>query len=359
MQTARLNLEYTAIRAPIDGRTGDLLVHAGNLVKPDADTAMVVINQVHPMYVDFAIPEQKLPAVREFMAEHKLAVQVSLPEQQGPLESGELSFVDNSVDAKTGTINLKGQFTNADGRLWPGEFVNTTLVLHEHPGAILVPSQAVQTGQQGSFVFVVQPNMKAEIRPVVIGQSIDNQTVVTSGLKPGETVVTDGQLRLIPGATVTIKSGLNDERRRLMNIAEAFIRRPVMTTLSSLAIVLFGLMAYRYLPVNDLPNVDFPTIVVSASLPGASPETMASSVATPLEKQFSTIAGLDSMTSTNIQGSTNITLQFNLTRNIDAGAQDVQAAIAADASRNCRRGCRVRRRITKLIRRISRSSTSA
>src|ERR1700730_12399002 len=113
-----------------------------------------------------------------------------------------------------------------------------------------------------------------------------------------------------------------------MNIAEVFIRRPVITTLSSLAIVLFGLMAYRYLPVNDLPNVDFPTIVVSASLPGASPETMASSVATPLEKQFSTIAGLDSMTSTNIQGGTDITLQFNLTRNIDAGAQDVQAAIA-------------------------------
>ena len=218
-------------------------------------------------------------------------MQVSLPEQQGPLESGELSFVDNTVDAKTGTINLKGQFANADARLWPGEFVNTTLVLREHPGAILVPSQAVQTGQQGSFVFVVQPSMKAEIRPVVIGESIDNQTVVTSGLKAGETVVTDGQLRLIPGSTVTIKSGLTEQRRRIMNIAEAFIRRPVMTTLSSLAIVLFGLMAYRYLPVNDLPNVDFPTIVVSASLPGASPETMASSVATPLEKQFSTIAG--------------------------------------------------------------------
>jgi multidrug efflux system membrane fusion protein len=208
VQTARLNLEYTEIRAPIDGRTGDLLVHAGNLVKPDADTAMVVINQVHPVYVAFAIPEQKLPEVREFMAEHKLAVQVSLPGQQGPVESGELSFVDNSVDAKTGTINLKGEFANTDARLWPGEFVNTTLVLREHPGAILVPSQAVQTGQQGSFVFVVQPDMKATIRPVVIGESIDNQTVVTSGLKPGETVVTDGQLRLIPGATVTIKSGL-------------------------------------------------------------------------------------------------------------------------------------------------------
>ncbi|HMD03893.1 MAG TPA: efflux RND transporter periplasmic adaptor subunit [Candidatus Binatus sp.] len=208
VQTARLNLEYCEIRAPIDGRTGDLLVHAGNLVKPDADTAMVVINQVHPVYVDFAIPEQKLPAVREYMAEHKLAVQVSLPEQQGPLESGELSFVDNTVDSKTGTINLKGEFTNADARLWPGEFVNATLVLRDHPGAILVPSQAVQTGQQGSFVFVVQPDMKATLRPIVIGETIDNETVVNSGLKPGETVVTDGQLRLIPGATVTIKTGL-------------------------------------------------------------------------------------------------------------------------------------------------------
>jgi multidrug efflux system membrane fusion protein len=207
VQTARLNLEYCEIRAPIDGRTGDLLVHAGNLVKPDADTAMVVINQVHPVYVDFAIPEQKLPAVREVMAERKLAVHVSLPEQQG-VEAGDLTFVDNSVDSKTGTINLKGQFDNANGRLWPGEYVNATLILRDHPGAILVPSQAVQTGQQGSFVFVVQPDMKAVLRPVVIGETIDNETVVNSGLKAGETVVTDGQLRLIPGATVTIKSGL-------------------------------------------------------------------------------------------------------------------------------------------------------
>jgi multidrug efflux system membrane fusion protein len=211
VQTAKLNLEYCTIRAPIDGRTGDLLVHPGNLVKPDGDTAMVVINQVRPVYVDFSIPEQQLPAVREYMAEHKLPVQVSLPGQQGPVESGELSFVDNSVDAKTGTIALKGTFANADARLWPGEFVNATLVLREHPDALLVPSQAVQTGQQGSFVFVVQPDMKAAIRPVVIGESIDNETVVTSGLKAGETVVTDGQLRLIPGATVTIKSGLNAE----------------------------------------------------------------------------------------------------------------------------------------------------
>lgn len=211
VQTAKLNLEYTEIRAPIDGRTGDLLVHAGNLVKPDADTAMVVINQVHPVYVDFAVPEHKLPEVRAYMAKHKLGVEVSLPEQQGPAETGELSFVDNSVDAKTGTINLKGQFANADGRLWPGEFVNTTLILNQRNDAILVPSEAIQSGQEGSHVFVVQPGMKVEMREIVVGESLDNQTIVTSGLKAGETVVTDGQLRLIPGAKVTIKSGLGND----------------------------------------------------------------------------------------------------------------------------------------------------
>ena len=209
VQTAKLNLAYTEIRAPITGRTGDLLVHAGNLVKPDADTAMVVINQVHPVYVDFAVPEHKLPEVRAYMAKRKLGVEVSLPEQQGPAETGELNFVDNSVDAKTGTINLKGLFANADGRLWPGEFVNTTLVLNQRNDAILVPSEAIQTGQEGSHVFVVQPGMKVEMRQVVVGESLDNQTVVTSGLKAGETVVTDGQLKLIPGAKVTIKSGLS------------------------------------------------------------------------------------------------------------------------------------------------------
>ena len=211
VQTAKLNLEYTEIRAPLDGRTGDLLVHAGNLVKPDADTAMVVINQVHPVYVDFAIPEHKLPEVRAYMEKHKLGVEVSLPEQQGPAETGELSFVDNSVDAKTGTINLKGLFANTDARLWPGEFVNTTLILNQRNDAILVPSEAIQSGAEGSHVFVVQTGMKVEMREVVVGESLDNQTVVLSGLKAGETVVTDGQLRLIPGAKVTIKSGLGSD----------------------------------------------------------------------------------------------------------------------------------------------------
>ncbi len=209
VQTAKLNLAYTAIRSPIDGRTGNLLVHAGNIVKPDADTAMVVINQLHPVYVNFSIPEQRLAQVREVMTSHKLPVEVSFPGVQ-QTETGEMSFVDNSVDAKTGTITLKGLFANADGRLWPGEFVNATLIVSERANAILVPSQAVQTGQQGSYVFVVEPGMKVELRKIVVGASLDGETVVTGGLKPGETVVTDGQLRLIPGSKVTVKSGLTD-----------------------------------------------------------------------------------------------------------------------------------------------------
>ncbi len=208
VQTAKLNLAYTVITSPLDGRTGDLLLHAGNLVKANADTGMVVINQIKPVYVDFSLPEQQLAEVRSAMSERKLAVQVSIPGQQGPLETGELAFIDNTVDPKTGTIELKGLFGNDNERLWPGQFVDATLILRERPNAILVPSQAVQTGQDGSYVFVVDSGMKVAPRPIVPGDSSDGETVIESGLKPGETVVTDGQLRLVPGASVTIKHGL-------------------------------------------------------------------------------------------------------------------------------------------------------
>jgi membrane fusion protein, multidrug efflux system len=209
VQTAQLNLAYTTIHAPIDGRTGNLLVHAGNLVKANADNPMLVINQIHPVYVDFSIPEQQLAEVRGAMAERKLPVEAALPGQRQPLEAGELSFVDNTVDPKSGTIELKGLFANADARLWPGQFVDATLILNQRPNTIVIPSQAVQTGMQGSYVFVVDRQMKAEPRPVVIGESNDGQTVVERGIKAGETVVTDGQLRLIPGARVMIKTGLD------------------------------------------------------------------------------------------------------------------------------------------------------
>jgi multidrug efflux system membrane fusion protein len=208
VQTAELNLAYTTIAAPIDGRTGNLLVHPGNLVKANADTAMVVINQINPVYVDFSIPEQRLPEVRRHMAEKSLAVDTTIPGQQGVVESGTLSFVDNAVDTKTGTIELKGIFSNQDNKLWPGQFVDATLILDERPNTVLVPSQAIQTGLDGSYVFVVGKNMKVQTRPIVVGEAYDGETVVESGLKSGETVVTDGQLRLIPGASVSIKRGL-------------------------------------------------------------------------------------------------------------------------------------------------------
>ena len=209
VQSAQLSLAYTSIRSPIDGRTGGLIVHAGNLVKANADTFMVVINQIQPVYVDFSLPEQSLAEVRRYMAERKLAVEVAIPGEQGDAEHGELSFVDNSVDAKTGTIELKGLFANDTERLWPGQFVDATLVLDERPNTILIPSQAVQTGQEGSYVYVVDSGMKVETRPIVIGDAMDGETVIERGLKAGETVVTDGQLRLLPGSKVTIKSGLS------------------------------------------------------------------------------------------------------------------------------------------------------
>lgn len=207
IDTAKLNLSYTQIRSPIDGRTGSLMMYAGNLVKANADTAMVVVNQVRPVYVDFSVPEQHLDQIRGHMAEHPLSVYVNVPGQQEK-ERGDLTFIDNEVNNTTGTILLKGTFPNADEKLWPGQFVTVTLVLKTLPDQVLVPSQAVQTGQQGSYVFVVGPKSKAEMRKVAVGATINGQTVIEHGIKPGETVVTDGQLRLVPGATVTIRKGL-------------------------------------------------------------------------------------------------------------------------------------------------------
>jgi membrane fusion protein, multidrug efflux system len=206
VQTARLNLEYTSITSPIDGRTGNLILHQGNLVKANADTAMVVINQVKPVYVDFALPEQDLATVRASMATHPLGVEVAAPGDKKTHVQGKLSFVDNTVDSTTGTIQLKGLFDNRDQKLWPGQFVDTYLTLSEHPNAVLVPSQAVQTGNDGSYVFVIDPKMKAAIRAVAVGDTIEGDTVIESGLRGGETVVTDGQLRLIPGGKVMIKN---------------------------------------------------------------------------------------------------------------------------------------------------------
>jgi membrane fusion protein, multidrug efflux system len=218
VQTAKINLGYTKIYSPIDGRTGTLILHPGNLVKAnDSSGVIVVINQIRPIYVDFYLPERNLAEVRQYEAGRQLAVE-AVPKGEssasGP-EFGILSFIDNTVNANTGTFELKGLFPNEHERLWPGQFVDSTLTLSERPDTIVVPSQAVQTGQDGSFVFVVKHDMSVEPRPVVVGDSLEGQTIVKGGLRPGETVVTDGQLRLFPGATVKIKSGLEQPAQQV------------------------------------------------------------------------------------------------------------------------------------------------
>ena len=205
---AQLNLEFTEIRAPFDGVTGSLQLHEGNIVKAPDDT-LVTINQIHPIYVQFGVEEQYLPEIRKEMGGHPLKVSVSFENMTGPPPQGELTFVDNMVDASTGLIQLKATFPNENSALWPGQYVTVSLTLSELTNAVVVPSQAVQTGQNGQFIYVLKTSPTNQIvddQPVTTGITYDGETVIEKGLKAGDTVVTDGQLRLSPGTVVSIKS---------------------------------------------------------------------------------------------------------------------------------------------------------
>jgi len=204
VETARIQLDYCSIRAPISGRTGSLLVQPGNIIKAN-DVPIVLINQITPIYVTFALPEQNLPEIKKHMMAGALKAEAVIPGDEKPPEQGILTFVDNAVDTATGTIKLKGTFENHEKRLWPGQYVDVILTLTTRPNAILVPSQAIQTGQEGPYVFVVKPDLTVESRPVAVDRSLDGLTVVAKGLQPGETVVTTGQLRLVAGGKVEIK----------------------------------------------------------------------------------------------------------------------------------------------------------
>ncbi len=201
VENARVQLVYCTIYSPIDGRTGPLLIHQGNMIKANDTPFLVSINQVQPIYATFTVPEQSLADIKRYSSQGKLRVQAYIPnDAQGPA-TGWLSFIDNTVDQGTGTIKLKGEFANADRRLWPGQFVDVVLTLAQQPKAIVVPSQAILNGQQGQFVFVIKRDMTVEARPVTIDRSTDGQAVITKGLAAGEQVVTDGQLRLVPGVS--------------------------------------------------------------------------------------------------------------------------------------------------------------
>ncbi len=206
IENAKVNLSYCSIYSPIDGRTGSYQVYPGNIAKLN-DTVLVVINQIHPIYVTFAVPEQYLAEVKEYQARGPLAVEARVPNDPGPPAVGQLTFIDNAVDTATGTIKMRATFQNPDNRLWPGQFVNVVMRLTLQPNATVVPSQSVQTGQVGKYLFVVKPDFTADLRPVVVGETVQGETVIEKGVAPGETVVTDGQLLLAPGSKVEIKKG--------------------------------------------------------------------------------------------------------------------------------------------------------
>lgn len=205
VENAKIQLSYCWIYSPINGRTGSLLVYPGNLVKSNS-TNLVVINQITPIYVDFSIPERYLWQVKEYQSRGALQVVAYASGQEDNPSTGRLTFINNTVDSNTGTIELKGTFPNGQRRLWPGEFVNVILDLTTQPHATVVPSQAVQTGEQGKYVYVVKSDHTVEYRPVEVGTTLGGLTVVEKGVSPGETVVTNGQLRLYPGAKIYLKN---------------------------------------------------------------------------------------------------------------------------------------------------------
>ena len=204
LERARLSLEYCTIRSPIDGRTGRLLVKQGNVVKAN-DMDLVTINQLQPIYVSFAVPEASLSPIRAQLKNGRVPVAASLQDNSGVAETGTLTFIDNSVDSSTGTIALKATFSNADGGLWPGQFARAVVRLNASADSIVIPTPAVQTGQEGKFVFVVKADSTVEARPVTAGRTVDRDVVIEKGLAEGETVVTSGQLRLIQGSRIQIK----------------------------------------------------------------------------------------------------------------------------------------------------------
>lgn len=206
VENARLQLQYATIVAPTSGRTGELVVYPGNLIRALAETPLVIINKVTPIDVAFGIPESQLPVLKRFMARGRLAVEAAISDTDTSPPIGRITFVDNAVDATTGTIKIKGTFPNDDRRLWPGQFVNVAVRLSTEQAAIVVPSVAVQTGQQGQYVFVVKADQTIEMRPVVVVRSVANESVISNGLQSGETIVTDGHLRLVPGGRVSIKT---------------------------------------------------------------------------------------------------------------------------------------------------------
>jgi multidrug efflux system membrane fusion protein len=205
VENQRIQVGYTSIRAPIDGRTGNLMVHPGNIIRTNDETPLVIIHQIQPIDLSFSLPERYLSDIKKYQAAGTVRVDAIIPAGQAPVASGRLTFVNNAVDVATGTIQLKATFPNKDRALWPGQFIQAAVTLTTEPDAIVIPSRAVQSGQQGSYVFVVRQDSTVESRSVAVGRTVDNDAVIEKGLDVGERVITDGQIRLRPGSRVEIR----------------------------------------------------------------------------------------------------------------------------------------------------------
>lgn len=204
---AKLQLGYCYIRSPIHGRVGRLFVNSGNIVEAN-DTILITINQTKPIYVAFYLPEQNLLKIREHMAQGNIKVEAIIPQNEMKPIRGELTFINNEMNNSTGTILLKAIFENTDELLWPRQFVKVAITLTVRRNAVVVPAQAVQTGQEGKYIFIVKADSTVEYRPVVLGNSFEQETVIIEGLQPGEKIVTNGQLQIIHGSKVEIKGNL-------------------------------------------------------------------------------------------------------------------------------------------------------
>ena len=203
LDNIKLQLSFTTIYSPLDGRAGNVTVKAGNIVTAN-QTEVLSIAQVQPIYVTFSVPESRLSEIQSHMGGNKLPVEAAGQDDTAKIENGVLTFIDNNVDSTTGTIKLKGTFENADRKLWPGEYANVTLKLSTQSNALVIPNPAMQTGQDGTYVYLVKDDRTVEVRPITVGLRRETDLVVSKGLEEGEIVVTQGQLRLAPGSRVTL-----------------------------------------------------------------------------------------------------------------------------------------------------------
>ncbi len=353
IETAKLNIVYCHITAPFSGRVGLRQVDSGNIIHASDTNPMLILTQLQPIAVIFTLPEDVLPNVAHHMQQGTLEVDAFSRDDQTKLATGKLVTIDNQIDPTTGTAKLKAVFANADNQLWPNQFVNADLLLETRKNSTVLPTAAILRGPQGTFVYAVNADKTVQDKPVTVSLTQGDTTVITSGLNPGDIVVTDGQDKLQRGSRIEPRNptpsggagvapgkgrapagcgkprfGYTDFRRiRFMSPSRLFILRPVATTLLMVGVLLVGWVAFLQLPVSALPEVDYPTIQVVTFYPGADPDVMASSVTSPLERQFGQVPGLSQMTSTSSFGSSVITLQFGLDQNIDVEEQQVQAAI--------------------------------